>query len=212
MSYGSTYATRARQTHTAPSMSPASFKQAAAVAKMRNLKVVNNVVGAWLTEWDNGSQTAWNASRILSYLMDADTPWRPRETTPAPAKGPAPTEPGMYRTPAGELYRVQAARTGERRLYAKLLVITPRTEWVDDGTADGAEVPVVSELTGKQINDASFEFVRGAIFRLTADMLLTVEQAQEIGRHFAICIRCGAVLEDPTSIERGQGPTCYGKA
>lgn len=199
MSYGSTYATRARQTHTPPAMRPASAKQAEWVGKLRTEKVLDATAAALLAEWDNGSHTGWVASRLLGNLFAAAR---------KPVAGADPvTEAGMYRTPAGEVYRVQAGRTGERRLYAKLLVIEQVTTWEDNGTVDGAEVPLL-DADGAPTYRASFDYAAGAMRKLSAAMRMTQEQARQIGHDFGICCNCAAVLTDPVSIAAGIGPVC----
>lgn len=188
----------------------ASVKQVETVANMRGRKVISARAADALCRWDDGDHSAALASTILDELFAAA--WAPRPAEVKAAANPV-TEVGMYRTEDGTLYRAQAARTGDRNLYAKRLVISPVTEWTygEDSDGEGAETPVLDE-DGQPTYRASFEYAAGAIRSLTADMLLTVAQAQEIGRHFKICIRCGAVLEDALSIERGQGRTCFGKS
>ena len=137
------------------------------------------------------------ASDALSNLFGA--PFRPFERTVPAVSASAPvaarsdalpvTETGAYRNAAGEIFRVQASR-GTDRLYAKRL----------DST------------TGK------FDYVKGAIYTLTADMRMTLEQAMEFGKESAraakeagrphgICI-FGHGLTDPKSIAKGIGPIC----
>lgn len=90
---------------------------------------------------------------------------------------------GMYRTPEGDIYKVQIAIYGSGRPYAKKLV---------------------------QQEDGSFRFVKedGAVERLTPEMKMTPEQAQEFGRLYGVCCRCGRTLTDEESIAYGIGPKC----
>lgn len=105
---------------------------------------------------------------------------------------PAVTAEGAYRNAAGDIYRVQASReTG--RLYAKRL----------------------DPSSGK------FDYVKGSIYTLSADMRMTVEEAAEWGRESARAAKeagrphgwCvyGHRLTRPESILKGIGPVCEGK-
>jgi hypothetical protein len=109
--------------------------------------------------------------------------------TPAKQAGGV-TEDGMYRTPDGTVYKVQIAKQGSGRLYAKKLTEYKR----EDGTSEW-----------------SFEFAKGAMRSLTADMKMSLADAQEFGKLYGVCCRCAADLTDEASIERGMGPICAGK-
>lgn len=93
---------------------------------------------------------------------------------------------GMYRTSDGTMYRVHESReTGN--LYAKRMV------W---------------DLTDAKPH---FEYDRGAIYRLTAEDRLSVEDARAWGVETGVCCVCGAFLTDAKSVARGIGPVCEGK-
>lgn len=92
------------------------------------------------------------------------------------------SEDGMYRTQDGTIYKVQIAKNGSGRLYAKKLTEGP------DGW--------------------SFVIAKGAVYRLRATDKMTREQAQEFGRLYGVCCRCGADLTDEKSIAEGIGPIC----
>ena len=118
---------------------------------------------------------------------------------PAPAEpaavAPEPvTQDGMYRTPEGVIYKVQIAHHGSGNLYAKRM-------WLIEGWE--------FETHGKR--KATFEFERGAIRKLTADMKMTLEQAKEFGALYGMCCKCGAILTDEYSISNGIGPICASK-
>jgi hypothetical protein len=98
------------------------------------------------------------------------------------------TEPGMYRTPAGTFYKVQASKSGN--LYAKAATVTAH----DDGTAT-----------------VTFDYAPGAIRDLTAQMRLTLEDAAQFGMQYGTCIVCGRTLTHPTSVAAGIGPVCSGR-
>ena len=92
----------------------------------------------------------------------------------------APEQTGMYRNAQGDVFRVQRAKTSGK-LYAKRLV---------PGNGFG-------------------DYEAGAIFGLTADMLMSLEQCQEYGKGCGVCCKCGKALCDPKSVERGMGPDSY---
>lgn len=100
------------------------------------------------------------------------------------------TEDGMYQTKDGSVYKVQIAKQGSGRLYAKKLT----EHQAEDGTISW-----------------SFEFAKGAVHRLQASDKMTLEQAQEFGKLYGVCCRCAADLTDEESIARGMGPKCAGK-
>jgi hypothetical protein len=102
---------------------------------------------------------------------------------------------GMYRNPAtGEIFKVQIAHHGSGKLYAKKLVK------LDEPTT----------VRGQEAHYA-FEMARGAIMTIKPEWRLTREDAKEFGDLYGCCMRCGTVLTDEKSIERGMGPTCYDK-
>lgn len=80
----------------------------------------------------------------------------------------------------GTYYKVQQARQGSGRLYAK--------EWTGSGW----------NYIGR----------RDAFQRLTEDTKVTQEQAAEFGRLYGICCFCSADLTDERSIAVGYGPVC----
>jgi len=159
-----------------------------------------------MNEIQAGSEVSKSrASSLITALKNAlpkaqtsapeiQTPATPAQTSASQVRTqnkPAPvTEDGMYQTPAGEIYKVQVAKQGSGRLYAKKL-----TEFaLEDGGTEWA-----------------FEFVKGGIYRLTADMKMSLEQAQEFGKLYGVCCRCAADLTDEKSINAGIGPICAGK-
>lgn len=94
------------------------------------------------------------------------------------ANRPADVPEGIHFT-AGTVFKVQRSQHG--RQYAKRL-----------DTAGG-----------------SFEYVGQSPLRNLSDStLMTLEDAQEFGQLYGICARCGALLTDEDSIDRGVGPVC----
>lgn len=104
--------------------------------------------------------------------------------TPARTSGRV-TEDGMYRK-GDVIYKVQVAKNGSGRLYAKVLREVSPGEW-------------------------EFAYESGAIAKLTPADRVTVEQAQEFGRLYGVCCRCAADLTDEKSIADGIGPICKTK-
>jgi hypothetical protein len=88
------------------------------------------------------------------------------------------TEVGMYRL--GEnVYRVKMSRSG--RFYA--MQFTPN-------------------------GVTRFQYANGAIYRLSADNRMTLEDAKAIGAQVGICCVCGRDLIVEANIEAGIGPVC----
>lgn len=162
------------ETHQAPT--PAG--PAASMAQMAFLRTLSEEQG----EEVRTSYTKAEASdRISELLGNRDKPQ---------ARTSGVTEDGMYQTKDGSVYKVQIAKQGSGRLYAKKL-----TEHTDsDGTTSW-----------------SFVFAPGAVNRLKASDKMTLEQAQEFGKLYGVCCRCAADLTDEESIARGMGPICAGK-
>jgi hypothetical protein len=52
---------------------------------------------------------------------------------------------------------------------------------------------------------------RAPLHTLSADTLLTLDQARVHGKAYGACVKCGALLEDPVSVEAGIGPVCATK-
>lgn len=105
---------------------------------------------------------------------------------------------GMYVTPDGVIYKVQIAHHGSGNLYAKKLVIESEAVRDDEGT-------IVHPAR------ISFQYERGAIFKLSADWRMSLEEAKEFGALYGRCVRCGKILTREESIERAMGPVCVRK-
>lgn len=101
----------------------------------------------------------------------------------AARSGSKAAEEGMYRISDGTIYRVQIAKQGSGRPYAKKLVEDADGNW-------------------------HFQRVAGMQFRLKASDKLTLDEAKEWGRLYGVCCVCGADLTDETSIAEGIGPIC----
>lgn len=129
-----------------------------------------------------------------------DPPTAPAEASPPPApkaQGRSVTEDGMYRTPDGEIFKVQRAVHGSGQLYAKRLISVEPYEKVKRGKT----VTVTHE----------FVYAPGAIRDLSADMRMTLAQAVEYGALYGVCCVCSTTLTSEKSIEAGIGPICGGR-
>lgn len=107
----------------------------------------------------------------------------------------APLEPGIYESPVGEVFKVQMPRGGGRP-YAKVLI-------VNDNVRRLTEVDEV--VNARYVYDGS------AIDQVCAEWKVSLERAKELGHQTAICIVCGAHLEDAVSVREGIGPRCGGR-
>lgn len=117
----------------------------------------------------------WAASLLISAAKDA---------TPPPAEVAATEPPEGIHQHDGVIFKVQVAKQGSGRKYAKRL----------DPDAQ------------------SFDYVgRGPLANLSEDTLMSAEEAAVFGRLYGFCVRCGADLTDEDSIARGIGPICATK-
>jgi hypothetical protein len=98
----------------------------------------------------------------------------------APVKSTRVTEDGMY-LKDGVVFKVQIAKQGSGRLYAK------------------------------RLTENGFEYAQGAINTLRSEHKMSLEQAKEYGRLYGVCCQCGTELTDENSIAAGIGPICAGK-
>lgn len=123
---------------------------------------------------------------------------------------------GLYRS-AGTIYKVQRAVHGSGNLYAKVLVETHEGRCgghMEQGPS-GFDAPL--EYCNEQATCAQwvageweFQYAPGALRRINPADRMTLEQAQEWGRLYGTCARCGRTLTDEDSIARGLGPICAG--
>ena len=134
--------------------------------------------------------------RVIEVILNnkaRETAWaeeRSREIVTAlkPAAPVQATE-GWYEVD-GSVVKVQKAVHGSGNLYAKRLVV------------EGLEA---------DRHGAFWQYEPGLIRKCNAGNKLSLERAQEMGKLYGVCMVCGAILTDETSIERGIGPICYGK-
>jgi len=98
---------------------------------------------------------------------------------------------GMYRTAAGDIFKVQLSKTTGFP-YALRLAATGGNRLAEAGDV------------------VHFEFVYapGAVRALDPAMRMTLEDAMEFGVKTGTCCVCGIRLKDAQSVARGIGPTC----
>lgn len=63
----------------------------------------------------------------------------------------------------------------------------------------------------KELQGTRYVYAPGAIHKLSAATVMSIEQAEAYGKMFGVCASCGRVLTNPVSIERGIGPICASK-
>lgn len=161
----------------------------------QKLAPASDLAVAMLAQMD--ALTKAEAKRTLDSLQLLPDYVAPVAAGEKPARRNAPEieADGMYRNPeTGEIFKVQVAVHGSGKLYAKKLVK------LDEPTI----------VRGKEAHFA-FEMARGAVMTLKPEWKLTREDAKEFGDLYGCCMRCGTILTDEESIERGMGPVCYDK-
>lgn len=105
---------------------------------------------------------------------------------PAKPKRKEPAEEGFYKQ--GNVYfKVQEARNGSGRRYAKIL-----------------RVPTAVPEGDKPY----WEYAPGVVMVLSAEDKLSAEDAAAFGKLYGICIFCSRDLTDERSIAMGYGPVC----
>ena len=147
-------------------------------------------------EFMQAMRKAAEADRPFSRAMiDAILRCKARQAPAADSGGPVRplvSEPGMYRTADGQIWKVQRTRDGRKHLYAKKLV----------------------QICGRRLNEADdivrfeFQYDAGAVSRLQADDRMSLDEAKAFGIRYGVCCVCGAWLKDATSVELGIGPVC----
>lgn len=104
-----------------------------------------------------------------------------------PSGEPAEVPEGMHRH-EGKIYKVQVAHHRSGRPYAKRLVV--------DEDEDGRAV---------------FEYAPGVVRGLSAETLMSLQEAKYYGALYGVCVVCGRTLTDEGSIAAGIGPVCAGR-
>lgn len=120
--------------------------------------------------------------------------WPVRAAAAAVPEADRVTEPGMYRDANGDLYKVQASRDDESKLYAKAL------------TRIGGQRLTETDETVR----FEFTYAPGAVYRLRASDRLSLDDAKAFGIRYGVCCVCGRTLKDASSVAAGIGPICAG--
>jgi len=105
------------------------------------------------------------------------------------------TKVGMFRTPAGDMFKVQKSKQSGY-LYAKHL-----------RACEGVRLNEVDERA-----QWDFVYAPGAINALNDAMALSVQEAKEFGIKYGVCCVCAARLKDAKSVRDGIGPVCQKRA
>lgn len=120
--------------------------------------------------------------RWVTYHLDGQCP----EKAAAAPKAEVPE--GMHRLADGRIFKVQQSPNSGRR-YAK-------------------ELHIHLDAEGKATGDGHFVYVRGGISLLSADTIMSLEEAKAYGALYGVCCNCGRTLTDEKSIAAGIGPVC----
>jgi len=129
---------------------------------------------------DGQPATKGSASTLIDWLMAKPFASKSATVAPQPAapKSEMVSVPGIYRYTDGSVYRVVESKRNPGRFVAKMV------------TAHG------------------WEYSKGMIFKLTAEMRMTPEQIAEFGIRTKVCAQCSRGLEDPISKKIGLGTKC----
>jgi NADH pyrophosphatase NudC (nudix superfamily) len=100
------------------------------------------------------------------------------------------TRPGVFKKDT-EIFVVKMNRE-KTRLYALKLVEAPSTRLTESGA----------------VVDFEFEYAKGAIYKLSEENRMSLEEAKEYTIKYGRCIVCGRRLKRAESVERGIGPVC----
>jgi hypothetical protein len=128
---------------------------------------------------DGSPATKGSASDLINWLLAKDlVSGAPAAAPKSERNGEMVTVEGIYRFTDGSVYRVVESKRNPGRFVAKMV------------TAHG------------------WEYAKGMIFKLTAEMRMTPEQIAEFGIRSGVCAQCSRNLEDPISKRIGLGTKC----
>lgn len=137
-----------------------------------------------------------DASRMIDTLLGMPKAQRSRGTADAPE--------GMHRLD-DVIYKVQIAVHGSGKPYAKKLVLT---EPDCGGCANGEPEGCIDTFGQACTPSVTFDYAPGAVYNLSKETLLTLDEAKEFGALYGTCVVCGRTLTNEASIEAGLGPVC----
>jgi hypothetical protein len=156
--------------------------------------------GRELTEYQIAGLTAAEASAMIDTLKAMprlQTNLTP-EYRPSAVKVPVESlTAGVYRTAAGEFFRVYPARSGSHMLAKRMI------------TSDGSARTFIPRAS--QFDEISFEYAGAATRFVKLADRLSADEAARFGAQFGVCMVCGAALTDPDSVAAGIGPVCKAK-
>lgn len=178
---------------------PATPKQLDFLAKLASEREMDANTRARLVDTLNTFDTT-QASRTITWLMA-----QPKLAPDTSTSTSADTVPeGMHKL-GDEIFKVQRAVHGSGHLYAKRLVLD---EPDCGGCCNGEPCGPNGEYCPSTVR---FEYARGAMHRLSADTLMSLDEARAFGRLYGTCCVCGKTLTDESSIAAGIGPVCASK-
>ena len=152
--------------------------------------------GKFGARWD-GDKRQWYVKK------SADFDEMPKHWFDEPVEYVA--EDGIYKVDNGDgtwdIYKVATAQYHDATGYkfARKLALKPRTE------------EELNPKHPKHTHKGRFVKAKGMQFRLKPEQLLPHDEAVKFGQVYGFCVRCGAILTDEDSIERGMGPDCASK-
>jgi hypothetical protein len=181
-------------------LTPASEKQVALITRLLGEKDLtgtpfegHTVAPAGLTGGKGGSASA--AIEALFAL---------------PRKAQAVVPEGMHRA-SGTIFKVQRAVHGSGNLYAKRLVGFHPASVNGKCYCSDLQGVLCGVCREPEKTEWSFEYAPGVMRYLSADTLMTLDEAKAFGALYGTCCQCGRTLTNESSIEAGIGPVCAEK-
>lgn len=157
---------------------PATEKQTAFIAKLLPSRSLPLLAGAKLEAELAEGVSKKRASEIIEILLAA-----PKSSAQVVKAAKAEVECGYYAYEGTVAVVVIAKTTGNK--YAKKLVLP--------------------DYAGGK---AQWLYAPGVVVQLAGQTPMSLEQAKEFGKLHGYCVKCGAQLTDPVSVEAGIGPVC----
>lgn len=89
--------------------------------------------------------------------------------------------------------------------------VTAEGVYFKDGEVFKVKQSYAGRFYASRLRGTTWDYDPKAVFDLTDDHLLTLEQAKEYGVRVGVCAMCGRTLTDPKSIAFGLGTHCIKK-
>lgn len=166
---------------------PSDLERVGAYLNQLNLDgKLNNFTASLHDQWTrHGRLSERQVAAVMKDVAKAEARQeQPRESTPAV------TQPGVYEKD-GIVYVVKFNKE-KTALYAKQIRELNSTRITEAGT----------------VVEIEFDYVAGAVYRLTPDDKMPLDRAKEYTIRYGRCIVCGRDLKKAESVERGIGPVC----